>query len=96
MSRREDILTLHREAIRAFAHKHNANSISLVGSVARGDDTDSSDCDFLADFLPGTSLFDIAGLQIDLEDLLKAKVDIAIKDSLRESCRGMLEDAIPL
>ncbi|MCY3849823.1 MAG: nucleotidyltransferase domain-containing protein [Acidimicrobiaceae bacterium] len=96
MSRRDDILRLHREAIRASAIRHNARSISLVGSVARGEDVEGSDYDFLADFLPGTSYFDITRLKRELEELLGGAVDIAIHSSLRESHRGMLHDAIAL
>ena len=70
MSRREEILVKHREAIRSAASRHRASSIALVGSVARGDDTDASDYDFLTDFLPGATLFDMAGLKVELEDLL--------------------------
>ena len=38
MSRREEILVKHREAIRSAASRHRARSIALAGSVARGDD----------------------------------------------------------
>ncbi len=96
MGRRNDILVVHRAAIRRAALRNNARSIALVGSVARGEDTDASDYDFLVDFLPGTSLFDIAGLRIELADLLEGTVDVISLAGLRSHCRGMLEDAIHL
>ena len=96
MNRRDKVLGLHREAIRASAHKHNARSISLVGSVARGEDTEDSDYDFLADFLPNTSYFDVTRLKRELENLLEDAVDIVIRSSLRESHSGMLKDAVHL
>lgn len=96
MDRRDEVLVRHREAIRAAASRHNASSIALVGSVARGDDADSSDYDFLAEFLPGTTLFDIAGLELELQDLLGRDVDVVEASALKEKCRGMLEDAILL
>ena len=94
--RRKDILGTHRAAIREAALRNNARSIALVGSVARGEDTSASDYDFLVDFLPGTSLFDIAGLRIELEDLLDSTVDVISLAGLKDHCRGMLDDAIPL
>ena len=47
-----------------------------MGSVARGDDTASSDIDLLVDTDPETTLFDIGGLHEDLVDLLGVPVDI--------------------
>ena len=52
MTRREEILVKHREAIRSAASRHKASSVALVGSVARGDDTDASDYDFLTERRP--------------------------------------------
>ncbi len=63
MSRRERVLGEHREAIRAAAAANKADSIALVCSVARGDDTDDSDYDFLVTFNEDASLFDQAGLR---------------------------------
>lgn len=96
MTRRERVLLEHRGAIRSAASRRRARSIALAGSVASGDDTDDSDYDFVVDFLPGVTLFDIGGLQVDLEELLDAKVDVVPADCIRDSHRGMLEDAIVL
>lgn len=48
----------------------------LFGSVARGDETPDSDIDFLVDFAPGTSLFDLVDLIADLRALLGVSVDV--------------------
>ena len=96
MSRRDDVLVKHRAEIRAAAHRSRARSIALVGSVARGDDTDQSDYDFLVDFEDEADLFDIAGLQADLEDLLGQSVDVVDSSAVRESHLAMFEDAIAL
>lgn len=52
--------------------------------------------DFLVDFENGVTLCDIGGLEADLEDLLGAPVDVVPRSCVRESCRAMLDDAIPL
>ena len=90
------MLVAHREAIKTLAKSHKAESVALIGSVARGEDTPDSDLDFLVGFGPGASLFDLAGLEIDLERLLGREVDVVSRGGLTERHRGMLEDAITL
>ena len=96
MTRREKVLGQHRDAIRAVAERNKARAIALVGSVARGDDNDDSDYDFLVDFLPKASLFDIARLEVALEQMLGAKVDVVPSSCVRDTHRGMADDAIVL
>ena len=91
--RRDEVLGKHREAIRAAAVRNKAESIALVGSVARGDD---SDYDFLARFTDGASLFDMAGLKLDLQELLGGDVDVISAGGLTDKHRRILEDAITL
>ena len=94
--RREDVLGKHRADIRAAAARNKAESIALVGSVARGDDNDDSDHDFLARFKAGASLFDQAGLKLELEELLGGNVDVISAGGLKDKHRGILQDAIAL
>ena len=51
-----DTLTARRDEILAIVKRHRGRSISVFGSVARGDDHAGSDIDFLVDFEPGSSL----------------------------------------
>ena len=71
-------------------------SLNVHVRFARGDDDESSDYDFLAEFLPDTTLFDIAELELELQDLLGRNVDVAEASALPARSRSMLEDAIPL
>ena len=96
VSRRDNVLVKHRAAIRSAAERNHASAIALAGSVARGEDSHESDYDFLVDFDKGATLFDIGGLEADLEDLLGARVDVVPRSCVRESCRAIFEDAIPL
>jgi len=48
----------------------------LFGSCVRGEETDKSDLDILVDFKETKSLFELAGLQIDLEEKVGRKVDV--------------------
>ena len=96
MTRRDLVLGEHREAILAAARENKAQGISLVGSVARGDDTADSDYDFLVTFGPGATLFDQARLGGVLEELLGAGVDVISTGGLKPKHAGMLAEAIAL
>lgn len=69
----------------------------VIGSVAKGEDGENSDLDLLIDVKPKTTLFDIAGLQIELEKALAVKVDIMttggihklIRDEILSSARAL-------
>jgi predicted nucleotidyltransferase len=54
-------------AVRDAAARFRTANPRVFGSVVRGDDTDGSDIDVLVDPLPGTTLFHLGGLQIELE-----------------------------
>ena len=55
---------------------------SLFGSCVRGENREDSDIDLLIDFPRGKGLFEFAGLQFQLEDALKKKVDLVEFESL--------------
>lgn len=90
-------LVEHREAIlRAAAHRH-ASNVRVFGSVARGEDRPDSDIDLLVDVEPGTTAFDLLELGCDLEDELKARVDVGTESSLRPFLRAeVLAEALAL
>lgn len=87
----------HRDAVLEVLGRHGVTNVRIFGSVARGDDRDGSDLDLLVDLAPGTSLFDMAGIQIELEDLLGVDVDLVTNRSLKERMRARVErDAVAL
>lgn len=55
---------------------------ALFGSVVRGEARDDSDIDILVDLPRGTSLFDLAGLKIKLEESLGRDIDIVTYNSI--------------
>jgi predicted nucleotidyltransferase len=69
-------LESHRAAIRAAARRFQTENLRVFGSVVLGLDQDGSDLDLLVDPLPGTTLFDLGGLQVELENLLGVPVDL--------------------
>jgi predicted nucleotidyltransferase len=52
------------------------SNVRVFGSFARGTATEKSDADLLVAAEPGRSMLDVIGLWLDLEDLLKCKVDL--------------------
>lgn len=54
----------------------NPVKIGIFGSFARNEHTQKSDIDILYSFNSRYSLFDLAGLQIKLEELLQKEVDL--------------------
>ena len=72
-----ELLHLHRKEILEILERYPMiSNMRVIGSVARGEDTEGSDIDFLVDTDSGTTLFDIGGLHEDLEELLGVPVDI--------------------
>lgn len=96
MSRRAEILHRHRDTIRAVAREHKAVSISLAGSVERGADQPTSDCDFVCEFAPGTTALDVIGLEMELVELLGCDVDVCSVRALHPPYASMLDDAVRL
>lgn len=61
----------------SIAKKRNIKTLYLFGSRARGDNGPNSDYDFAYRAKENTSLLQIAGLLVDLEELVCNKVDVA-------------------
>lgn len=86
-----------REEIVEVARKHGAHNIRVFGSIARGDTTEVSDIDFLVDLEDRSSLFDLGGLLMDLQDLLGCDVDLVTRSALRPRvAERVLADAVDL
>ena len=79
--RPSEALSLHRTQIREIAMSHRVSSVRVFGSALHGDDTADSDLDLLVEPLPGTTLFDLGGMQDELQELLGVSVDVhTLKD----------------
>jgi predicted nucleotidyltransferase len=92
-----DSITRDRQGILEIAHRHHAANVRLFGSVARGEEQEGSDIDFLVDFLPGTTLLDQVGLIQELSTKLDRKVDVVSARALNKHLRQrVLDEAIEL
>ena len=88
-----DSIHLHRDEVLALAARHRASNVRLFGSLARGDATLGSDIDLLVDPLPGATLFDLGGLQVELQQLLGARVDLLTPQDVPEAWRSSILSA---
>jgi len=83
--------------IEVIAKKYGASNIRIFGSVARGDDDDSSDIDILVTMASNSSLFDLGGLYSELQEFLGRRISIVTEGGLKGRFkRHVLKEAIPL
>ncbi len=61
------VLEQNRNLVREVVKKYRAANPRVFGSVVFGTDKEGSDLDLIVDALPGASLFDLGGLQDELE-----------------------------
>ncbi len=86
-----------RDDVLRLAGRHGARNIRVFGSVARGEERDTSDLDLLVEWEAGRSLLDHVALVQDLEELLGTKVHLGTERSLHWYVRDrILKEATPL
>lgn len=91
----EELLKEKREEILRIAAKYGARNVRVFGSLTRGEADAASDIDFLVEMEPGRSLFDLGGLQADLEAYLGCGVDVVTEKGLKPRIRGrVLSEAL--
>jgi predicted nucleotidyltransferase len=90
-------LDLNRTAVRDATIRFRATNPRIFGSVLHGTDLEGSDLDLLVDALPGATLFDLGGLQVELEEVLGVKVDLLTPADLPPKFRDrVLAEAQPV
>lgn len=87
-----------KHAIETLAKQYGALSIRLFGSVARGEEKEDSDIDFLVQFPQGYDLFkQRIPLAQNLQQLLKRKIDLIPEHELNQHLRDtILAEAVEL
>lgn len=91
------VLDMKRNAVREATIRFRVANPRVFGSVLHGTDQDGSDLDLLVDAPPGTTLFDLGGLQDELETLLGVHVDLLTPADLPTKFRAeVLAEARPV
>ena len=76
-------------------HQRGVKSLAVFGSVARGEETPSSDIDVLVEFDRPVGLFEFIRLKLFLEGLTSCRVDLVTADAIRPAMRSnILREAI--
>ncbi|HUW88170.1 MAG TPA: helix-turn-helix domain-containing protein [Candidatus Paceibacterota bacterium] len=90
-------IRLSKTTIKSIMKKAGASNIRLFGSVVRGQDTATSDIDFLVDFDLSKGLLPILRLNEELSDLLEDRVEVSPVGVLKEEVlKKALSEAVPL
>lgn len=92
-----EALAAHREEVQQAVLRFRAINPRVFGSALHGSDKEGSDLDLLVDTLPNTTLFDLGGLQIELEELLGVPVDLLTPGDISPKYRDqVLAEACPV
>jgi predicted nucleotidyltransferase len=67
--------------------KHDVRKAAFFGSLVTSEATEDSDVDLLVEFEGNKSLLDLAGLKIELEEMLGRDVDVVTYASLHPLLR---------
>ena len=78
MSKEEIIQTIVN-----YLRKHRVKEVSIFGPFARDEITPESDIDICVKYSRGTTLLDIAGMELELSEKLGMEVDLVDKEAVK-------------
>lgn len=79
------------------ASRRGVGDVRVFGSVARDEAGEASDVDLLVAPGPQTTLFDLSGFALDVEDIVGRHVDVATPRGLKARIRDrVLAEAVAL
>lgn len=70
--------------------RQGVTKAALFGSVVRGEAKKGSDLDLLVNLTDDKSLLDLVGLKLELEDVLKSKVDVLTYDAIHPLLKDII------
>ena len=92
-----DALTTHRDELRQLVTRYGLSRPRVFGSVISGTDTEDSDLDLLVDSSESTTLFTLAVLEHEAQELTGVRVSILTPGFLPVKFRdSVLQGAEPL
>ena len=87
-------LSISSEQLTAILKNYGVTDVSVFGSFGRGDAGPKSDLDLLVTYKPGTTLFDAANLQDELEQILGRRVDLVSRKYLSKRLASRIKDDV--
>jgi uncharacterized protein len=92
-----EALTAHRAELRQLVSRYSVLRPRVYGSALTGTDTEESDLDLLVDATATTTLFTLARLEHEAEELLRVPVSVLTPEDLPLKFRNrVLQQAEPL
>ena len=93
MKQKEEILNIIKLMKTEYSDKFGVQDIALFGSFAKENENSNSDVDIMVSLKEGFTTFDnFMDIKISLEELLNRRVDLVIKDSIRNEFRKRIFD----
>lgn len=88
-------IDIPQDKIARFCERNQICKLSLFGSVLRSDFEPDSDVDMLVEFMPGKKIgfFGLAGLEIELTEMIGRKVDLRTPGELSRYFRQQVLDS---
>lgn len=81
-----------KEKISPILQKSDVSRSFVFGSFARGEENEDSDVDLIVEFnKDDKSLIDLAGLELELEEVLGRKVDLLTRGGIYHRLRDRIE-----
>jgi predicted nucleotidyltransferase len=95
--RPSEVFEKNRQFVRDAVARYRTSNPRIFGSVLHGTDKEGSDIDILIDTLPGATLFDLIGLEQELEKTLGVPVQVVVADALHRFMKDrVLAEAKPI
>ena len=90
---RDKVLTALRAKREEIERRYGLRMIGIVGSVARGEATEESDIDIVADITGRPTLFSLSRAERELEQAVGVglPVEIVLREDMRPSGRELIE-----
>ncbi len=83
-----DAVRAHRGALEEIGMRYGVRNIRVFGSVARGEADTASDLDLLVDVLPGHGLLALSAVEVEVEDALRVRTQVATLNGLKQRMRA--------
>jgi predicted nucleotidyltransferase len=95
MATLDEVREIIRQHNGILSERFGVSVVGIFGSYVRGDERAGSDIDLLAEILKPISLLELVGAELYLSEVLKLKVDLVPKRSLREELKEtILKEAV--
>ncbi len=93
----EQVFKILRQQLPDLRARYGVRSLGVFGSFVRGEQKKRSDLDILVEFHEAPDLFQFLDLEEDLRTILRIKIDLVSKASLRGNIgRRILDEVVQI